>query len=241
MSAGARLGSVGLAPATEIAEHADVAAPLAPIRINLLPHRELKREQRKKDFVNLVGLVAIAGAVAVLAGGFAINQQISGQQSRNDFIKAENDKLEAEIAEIKTLREEIAALKARQQAVENLQSDRTAPVRLLDELVRLTPDGVYLRQLRQEDARVGLIGHAQSNERVAELLRNLAERSPLLERPELGEIKEIALPPLAGSKEPRKVYEFSLNVLMKRISPADSRKAAGPGRAQVASADGGAR
>ncbi|MFM1991179.1 MAG: hypothetical protein RJA99_4136 [Pseudomonadota bacterium] len=238
MSAGARVGSVGLAPATEIFDGAEVATALAPIRINLLPHRALKREQRKKDFVNLAGLVAIAGAVTALAGGFAINQQISAQQSRNSFIKVENEKLEREIAEIKTLREEISALKARQQAVENLQSDRTAPVRLLDELVRLTPDGVYLRQLKQDDARVGLSGHAQTNERVAELLRNLAERSPLLERPELGEIREIALAPLAGSKEPRRLYEFSLNVLIKRISPGDAQKAASAGRAQVAAADG---
>lgn len=241
MSAGARLGSVGLAPATEIVDTSDTAVRLAPIRINLLPHRELKRERCKKDFVNLTGLVAIAGAAAVLAGGFAINQQIAGQQARNAFIKAENAKLDAEIAEIKTLREEIAALKARQQAVENLQSDRTAPVRLLDELVRLTPDGVYLRQLKQDDTRVGLSGHAQTNERVAELLRNLAERSPLLERPELGEIKEISVPPAAGSKEPRRLYEFSLNVLMKRNAPADAQKTAGAGRAQVASAEGGAR
>ncbi|MEI7444623.1 MAG: PilN domain-containing protein [Burkholderiales bacterium] len=241
MSAGARLGPVGLAPATEIIDDSQTVARLAPIRINLLPHRELKREQRKKEFVNVAGLVGIAAAAAVMAGGFAINQQISGQQWRNDYIKRENEKLEAEISQIKTLREEIAALKARQQAVENLQSDRTAPVRLLDELVRLTPDGVYLRQIRQDDTRVGLVGHAQTNERVAEMLRNLAERSPLLERPELGEIKEIALPPLAGSREPRKSYEFSLNVLMRRSGPADAQKAANAPRPQAAVAQGGAR
>jgi len=226
MSAGAKISKVGLEPTTEFVD--PTVRQLAPIRINLLPHREMKRERRKKDFVSLAALVGIAGAVAVFAGGFAINQQISAQQERNAFIVAENAKLDAEIAEIKTLRDEIAALKARQQAVENLQSDRTAPVRLFDELVRLTPEGVYLKQLRQDDLRVTLSGHAQTNERVAELLRNLAERSPLLERPELGEIKEISLPPTAGSREGRKIYEFSLNTLMKRATPPADAKPGAP-------------
>jgi type IV pilus assembly protein PilN len=216
MSAGAKLGKVGLVPVTEIDDKP--VRPLAPIRINLLPHREMNRERRKKDFISLAGLVGIAGVVAVFAVGFAINQQISAQQERNAFITAENGRLEAEIAEVKTLREEIAALKARQQAVENLQGDRTAPVRLFAELVRLTPEGVYLRQIKQEDRRVTLTGYAQNNERVAELLRNLAESSPLLERPELGEIKEVT-PAATGRESSRKVYEFSLNTLMKRAVP----------------------
>jgi type IV pilus assembly protein PilN len=219
MSAGAKLGKVGLAPVTEIVD--TPVRPLAPIRINLLPHREMDRERRKKDFISLAGLVGIAGAVAVFAGGFAINQQIASQQERNAFITTENARLDAEIAEVKTLRDEIAALKARQQAVENLQGDRTAPVRLFAELVRLTPEGVYLRQIKQEDMRVTLIGHAQTNERVAELLRNLAESSPLLERPELGEIKETTVAAVGGARDAssRKVYEFSLNTLMKRAAP----------------------
>jgi type IV pilus assembly protein PilN len=225
MSAGAKIqppSRVGLAPATGLDDGID--RRLAPIRINLLPHRELRRDRRKKDFGVTGALVAVAGLVAAFAGGFAINQQIAAQQERNDFVKAANAKLDKEIAEIRTLREEIAALRARQQAVENLQTDRTVPVRMFDELVRLVPEGLQLRTLRQDDARVVLTGHAQTNERVAELLRNLAERSPWLERPELAEIKEITLQPGGNSKEaPRKVYEFSLNALIKRPSAADPK------------------
>ncbi len=223
------LSRVGLAPATEIAD--PLARQLAPIRINLLPHREMRRERRKKDFVVLAALVAAAGAAATFAGGFAINQQIAGQQERNAFITAENAKLDKEIAEIRTLREEIAALRARQQAVENLQSDRTIPVRLFDELVRLAPEGMYLRELRQDEGRVSLVGHASTNERVAELLRNLGERSPWLERPAVGEIKETAVPSANGKKEERKVYEFSLNALIKRpAQPAEPGAAPGAPR-----------
>lgn len=229
MSAAAQrptLSRVGLAPATEIAD--PLSRRLTPIRINLLPHREMRRERRKKDFVVLSALVAMAGLAAVFAGGFTISQSIAQQQDRNDFIRAENARLDKQIAEIKTLRAEIAALKARQQAVEALQTDRTVPVRLFDELVKLAPEGLYLRQLKQDEAKVTLSGHAQSNERVAELLRNLADRSPWLDRPELGEIKEVSLQPTQGQKEGRKVYEFTLNALVKRPSAAGEAKPGAP-------------
>jgi type IV pilus assembly protein PilN len=191
------------------------ARELLPIRINLLPHRELRRERKKKDFVVLAALVAVAGIVTTYAGGVAINQQISNQSDRNGFIKAEITKLENQIGDIASLRDEIAALKARQEAVENLQSDRTVPVHLFDELVRLTPEGLYLRQLKQEGRTISLNGLAQTNERVADLLKRLSESSPWLYKPELTEIKEIALAAGPGQKEARTIFEFALNVLVK--------------------------
>jgi type IV pilus assembly protein PilN len=198
-----------------------------PIRINLLPHRAARREQRTREFLLVLLASAIAGALAVFAGGVAMDQLLEQQGRRNQFIKAENQRLDTQIAEIRTLREEITALRARQQAVENLQSDRTLPVRLFDEFSRLTPEGVQLRQLRQDERRVTLSGHAQTNERVAEFLRNLSERSPWLERPELGEIKEITLPAPPGAKdrerEARKVFEFSLNALIRRADAPGAR------------------
>ena len=193
----------------------------AAIRINLLPHREAARERRKREFVSMLGIVALAGAAAVFAGGMVISQSIEDQRERNQFVREENMRLDRQIAEIRTLREEIAALRARQKAVEDLQSERTVPVHLFDELMKIAPEGLYLRGLKQEDRRVTLTGHAQTNERVAELLRNLSERSPWLERPELGEIKEVELKPAPGAKdkEARKVYEFTLNAMVHRATP----------------------
>jgi type IV pilus assembly protein PilN len=192
-----------------------MARELAPIRINLLPHRERRRERQKKDFIALAALVAIAAAVTTYAGGVVINQQITNQSDRNTFIKAETAKLDTQIADIASLRDEITALKARQEAVENLQSDRTVPVHLFDELVRLAPEGLYLRQLKQEDRKISLTGLAQTNERVADLLKRLSESSPWLYKPELTEIKEIALSAGTGQKESRTMFEFTLNVLIK--------------------------
>lgn len=195
------------------------------IRINLLPHREMRRERRKKDFVGLCVLIAVAaGGVAFLVG-MGINRQISAQSERNGFIEAENKKLDQQIKEIANLRQEIDALKARQTAVENLQSDRTLPVHLLDELVKHTPEGIFLKTIKQEDKKVLLNGFAQSNERVSELLRNLANVSPWMERPELIEIKSVTVGQ-PNTKEARQIYEFSLNTLVKGPAAVDPKNAA---------------
>lgn len=189
------------------------------IRINLLPHREEKRKQRKAAFFRALALSGMLGlAIVVGIGGF-FAAQIADQTQRNDFIKAENAKLDVQIREIATLRQEIEALKARQQAVEDLQSDRNQPVYLLDELARQVPEGVYLKSLKQDGQRVALTGYAQSNERVSELLRHLSAESPWLERPDLVEIRAVTL---GKDRDARRVYDFSVNVGIKRPREAES-------------------
>jgi type IV pilus assembly protein PilN len=195
------------------------------IRINLLPHREAKRKQKKAAFVALLALGAILGVAVVLAVGGYNASRISIQNERNLVLKSANADLDKRIVEIATLKQEIEALKARQQAVEDLQGDRNQPVYLLDELVKQTPEGVYLKAFKQDGQRVTLSGYAQSQERVAELLRNLASASPWLERPDLTEVKAV---PLAQSKSGKRVVEFTLAVGIKR--PRDKDAAAKPGQ-----------
>jgi type IV pilus assembly protein PilN len=159
------------------------------IRINLLPHREEKRALRKKAFYALLGLGFVGGAAIVATVGGYNARALSIQEERQGVLKAAIQVLDEKIVEISTLRQEIDALKARQQAVEDLQADRNQPVYLLDELVRQTPPGVFLKGVKQEGQKVTLTGSAQSQERVSELLRNLSGSSPWLERPDLVEVK----------------------------------------------------
>jgi len=186
------------------------------IRINLLPHREMRREKRKKEFIGVAGAVAAAGVGVALAIGFGINSQVQAQDDRNNYIKAKNAELDSQIKEIADLEAEIASLKARQQAVESLQSDRTVPVHLFDQLVRHTPEGVYLNRVAQSGNRVTVIGRAQTNERIADFLRNISTVSPWMERPELVQIKAITV--TGQSRDPneeRRLFEFELNALLK--------------------------
>ena len=195
------------------------------IKINLLPHREAKRKQRKNAYFAMLLLSAIIGLVVVLLVGAFFANGISNQTERNRFITAENTRLDGEIKEVATLKQEIEALKARQQAVEDLQSDRNQPVYLMDELVKQVPEGVYLNSLKQEGQRVALNGYAQSNERVSELLRNLGNNSAWLERPDLIEIRSANIG--GTGRDSKRVFAFTVNVGIKRPSDKEAKDAAG--------------
>lgn len=186
------------------------------ILINLLPHREAARKRRREAFFVSLGAAAVCGGV--IAGGMYLwlAAQISDQQGKNQLLQTEIVKLEGQIKEISTLQQEIAALRARQQAVEDLQADRNMPVHLLNELVRQLPDGVYISSLKQDNQVVTLVGTAQSNERVSELLRNLGNNSPWLTRPELVEI--IAGNVNLSPRDQRRVSNFSMRVRLLRAS-----------------------
>jgi len=199
------------------------------IRINLLPHREEKRKRRQQQFGVLAGIAGLLALAVVGAVWVFLDQQVTQQQSNVAYMKAEIDKLEKQIEEIRKIREETASLLAKKQVVEGLQSNRSEPVQLLDQLLRQLPEGVYLKAIKQTGPKVNVIGYAQSNARVSTLMRNLGA-SPYLENPELIEIKAVPSPDGRGSR----VNEFSMNISIKRAQSDDARGAAGkaaPGKA----------
>ena len=195
------------------------------ILINLLPHREAARKRRKDQFFTQLGLSALLGGVICGAVFTWYQGQISAQQDRNRFLQSEIAKLDEEIKDIANLQREIASLRARQTAVENLQGDRNLPVHLLDELAAQLPEGVYLSSMKQQDQSVLLVGAAQSQERVSDLLRNLANNSPWLVRPDLVEI--VAARSSIAGRDQRRVSNFTIRATLKRPSAAP---AAAPGK-----------
>jgi type IV pilus assembly protein PilN len=181
------------------------------ILINLLPHREEKRKRRKAAYFTGLAFAAVAGALVVGLWYGVLEQMKSAQEQRNAHLGSEIKKLEAQIKDIANLRAEIDALTARQKAVEDLQTNRNIPVHLLNELVKQTPEGVYLTAIRQAGQVVTVNGVAQTNERVSEFLRNTLYSSAWLEKPELIEIT-------AGSSQGSRgrLYNFSMRVSIKR-------------------------
>lgn len=178
------------------------------IRINLLPHREQKKAARQRQIAFLAGAVSVLAIIIVFMVHTVLGAQVENQGARNQYLENEIKKLDDQIAEIKKLKEQTQAMLARKQVVETLQSNRSAVVYLLDELVRKLPDGVYLKSVKQSGADVNLQGYAQSNARVATLMRNL-ETSPWLRSPNLIEVK-------AATVNSLRVSEFSLNVKLVR-------------------------
>ena len=202
------------------------------ILINLLPHREEKRKRKKVAFFIGLAVSALVGLAGVGAW-FAIVQQLtSSQQERNQFLTAEIRKLEVQIKDIATLKAEIDSLIARQKAVEDLQVDRNLPVHLLNELVKQTPEGIYFSSVKQDSRTLTVNGIAQTQERISEFLRNTANNSEWLVRPELVESKAANV--VTANKEQKRLFDFSMRISVKR--PQDKAAAAAPAPAAPASA-----
>jgi type IV pilus assembly protein PilN len=208
------------------------------ILINLLPHREAARKRRRESFNLWVGAAALIGGL--LSGSIFLWYQakISDQQDKISVLQTENKKLDAQIKDVAGLRAEITALRARQQAVEDLQSDRNLPVHMLNELVKQLPDGVFFKSMKQENQSVTLQGLAQSNERISELLRNLANNTPWLSHPDLVEIVSDNVN--LGPRDQRRVAKFNIRVRLMRPSETQKAQPAANGFAAAKGAASGA-
>lgn len=157
-------------------------------RINLLPWRAERRASRQKEFYGMLGLAAVGGLVLSFLIWFHYNQQISGQNTRNQFLQAEIQKMEGKIKEIEALDKQKDRLLARKKVIEQLQANRSQMVHLFDSLVRTIPDGVALANIKQEGEILTLEGRAQSNARVSNYMRNL-EGSGWMTNPDLSIIE----------------------------------------------------
>ena len=184
------------------------------IRINLLPHRELARASRRRQFSILLSVAVAAGLVAGVLGHTVIAAQQSRQEARNAFLTQEIAKLDSQIGEIKKIREQTQALLARKQVVETLQSNRTEVVHLFDQMIRLLPEGLYLKSFKQAGDVVTITGYTQSSARVSTLMRSLDD-SPWFESASLVEIK-------AATVNNLRANEFVLTVKQTRQQAGDA-------------------
>lgn len=193
------------------------------IRINLLPHRQIKRAERQRQFNLMLIATLVAGAGVVFMGQTFISAQIDNQNGRNSRLETAIVQLDKEIEDIKQLKEQIRNVLDRKRVVENLQNDRSQAVIFLDELARQLPEGVFLKSIKQEKNEIMLEGIADTNARVATLVRNLGN-SQWLESPILIEIKSVTSKNLKQSA-------FTLKVNQKVKKPAEDENAKGRGKA----------
>jgi len=190
------------------------------IRVNLLPHREIRRKQQQKQFFIMLGVVVFIGVGVWFGVHTYLEDQFNNQVSRNKYLLSEIEKLDKQIAEIQKLKDQTAALLARKRVVETLQGTRAEVVHLLDQLVRQLPDGVYLKSIKQAGTRVTINGLTQSQARVSTLMRNL-ESSPHLENPGLVEIT-------GGQQGGQRINEFVMNINISRAKAEEEAKKSAP-------------
>jgi type IV pilus assembly protein PilN len=195
-------------------------------RINLLPWREEARRERQRQFLYSLMGTLVLGAILVLMVGLFFDQRISHQESRNQQIQVEINRLEQRIARIKELESTRSRLLSRKQIIESLQASRSLTVELLDKLAKTIPVGITLTNVRQQGTRLTLLGSSQSNARVSAYLQSLDEMDLFL-RPELQYVRAAQSP--ASRVE---TYEFAITVSLnnKRGDPeATGEQPAGAG------------
>ncbi|EUJ11557.1 Tfp pilus assembly protein PilN [Methylophilaceae bacterium 11] len=185
------------------------------VRINLLPHRQVKRAEKQRQFgLMALGTVVLASAL-VFMGWSVINARKDAQDDRNRRLDDAIVKLDSEIKDIKALKDQINSVLERKQIVENLQTNRSQAVVVLDEVARQLPEGVFIRSIKQQGSAIEIQGSADTNARVATLVRNLTA-STWMESPSLVEIKAVTVNNL-------KQNEFTLNVNL-RAPQVDAEK-----------------
>lgn len=141
--------------------------------INLLPWRELRRQQRQKQFLVGLGTTALLAALSIFLWDLAVNHLIDRQKNRNHYLREHIALLDQEVSEIRELQQRRNQLVERMEIIQALQGDRPVVVRLLDQLVRTLPDGVFYTALDTRDDVVALEGVAESNNHVSSLMRRL--------------------------------------------------------------------
>lgn len=179
-------------------------------KINLLPWRENLRKQRQNTFLITLGAAVLVALGVVGLGNHLMNIQISGQDARNQFLRAEIAKLDRNIQRIEQLDTVREQLLARKEVIERLQSNRTAMVHLFNELARTLPEGVTLNSVRQNQDRLTIIGTSESETRVSEYLRNI-ERAEWMGDPRLRIVERSP-----SGDRPGQPYRFELSARVSR-------------------------
>lgn len=150
------------------------------ILINLLPHREEARKRAKEAFYAHLGLAVVVGIIISGIIYIALDMVLSAQLGRNDRLRIENASLDRKIAEVVAVQATIDSLQARREAVENLQTDRNLIIRWMDDIARMTPEGVYLTRIVQKGLELTIDGIALNNENISLFMKQIAEGVPLL-------------------------------------------------------------
>ncbi len=156
--------------------------------INLLPWRDVRREEQKRAFLSILGLVAAMAALLLLLGDRIVNGQIDNQNARNDYITQNIRELDKQVQEIKDLQRKRNQLIDRMRVIQELQGNRPIIVRVLDQLVRTVPDGVFYTSVSAVGPQLSINGVAESNNRVSSLMRRL-DASDWLKDPNLDAVR----------------------------------------------------
>ncbi len=202
--------------------------------INLLPWRQELRKQRQQEFIAILIAVSLVAVGIVLFAHMALSKQVSDQEERNQYIKSEISKLDSQITEIDALQKRRDELLSRMKVIQDLQGRRPVIVRVFDELVRVMPDGVYLKSLERKGDAFTITGVAESSNQVANLMRNL-DASPWFKNPQLSTVAadQSAASKAAKDGEKQQGSRFTMSVMLETPDDGTQKDGAGTAKAEV--------
>ena len=159
--------------------------------VNLIPWREEQRRKRRQRFLFALCVAVLAGGTVVYADRLTVQGLLADQHARNRAIRNEIELIDGELKELTRLESRRNQLLTRMRIIVEMQRSRPRVVHLFDELLEILPAGVQLVEVAQNGNRVVLVGLAESNSRVAALMRNI-ESSPWLQAPRLELVETVA-------------------------------------------------
>ncbi len=154
------------------------------IQINLLPWREAHRLKKNRSFFTQIGLGLVLGAILVLIWGHFLSGQLIYQQSRNQYLSSFVNQLDHQLAEIKGIEGRRQQIIDRISLIEQLQNNRQIAVRIFDQIVYSTPEGVFYKQLSRSGNLLSMVGVGENSDQISDLMRRL-EASRWLNSPAL--------------------------------------------------------
>jgi type IV pilus assembly protein PilN len=189
--------------------------------INLLPWREQALKEKQKEFFTLLIAVGLIAFVIIFSVNLNFQSRIDGQSMRNQFLKNEIEKLDIQIAEIKTLNDKKAELQKRIDVVEQLQRSRNVGTQILDEIAKIIPNGIYITQLDKQGNSIEIIGKSESNNHLANMIRAI----------ELSDLFTDATPESITTDDgsPKLLSSFKMRVKIQGLA-GDATSAAGGGQ-----------
>jgi type IV pilus assembly protein PilN len=167
-------------------------------RINLLPWREQERKVRRREFMVAAGGAVFAAVIFTLGGKLLYSSWTDSQNEKNNLLKKEIVKLDAQIADIQDLENRKQRLVARMEIIEKLQRKRPEIVHLFDELVKTVPEGIYLTAIKQNGNKLEIHGVAQARKRGSAFMRNI-DSSVWMDNPVLQVVESAQGTPTGGS------------------------------------------
>jgi type IV pilus assembly protein PilN len=148
------------------------------IRINLLPKEE-KPSKEAMTWNSIFIWSLIAAAIVIVAGvGFHIfhRYEVDAMKAEIATMRAEQDQYRAQAAVVNDLKEKRELIAERLDVIESLDRNRSARVKLLDEIARSVPEYVWLTSLEETAGILTVKGVAFSNLAISQFMNLLEEK-----------------------------------------------------------------